>query len=104
MTASSIRATLARFCLFALRSPQKPTRVSCIQTHLELPDCKIRYLCLGAFRQSFRLRMTEKQPNQIDPKREKPDIAEKKKRLAAALRRNLAKRKSIKEAKNVDNA
>ncbi|MFY9874500.1 MAG: hypothetical protein WAL20_02460, partial [Rhodomicrobium sp.] len=59
---------------------------------------------LGAFRQSFRLRMTEKPPNQIDPKREKPDIAEKKKRLAAALRRNLAKRKSIKEAKNVDNA
>ena len=48
--------------------------------------------------------MTEKQPNQIDPKGEKPDIAEKKKRLAAALRRNLTKRKDIKEAKNVDNA
>ena len=48
--------------------------------------------------------MTEKQPNPIDPNREKPDITEKKKRLAAALRRNLAKRKSIKEAKNVDNA
>ena len=30
-------------------------------------------------------------------------MEEKKKRLAAALRRNLAKRKSIKEAKNVDN-
>jgi len=48
--------------------------------------------------------MTEKQPNRIDPKREKPGIAEKKKRLAAALRRNLTKRKGIKEAKNVDNA
>lgn len=48
--------------------------------------------------------MTEKQPNQIDPKREKPDVAEKKKRLAAALRRNLTKRKGIKKAKNVDNA
>ena len=47
--------------------------------------------------------MTEKPPNQIDPKREKPGIEEKKKRLAVALRRNLAKRKSIKEAKNVDN-
>jgi len=31
-----------------------------------------------------------------------PDAAEKKKRLAAALRRNLAKRKDIKEAKSVD--
>jgi hypothetical protein len=48
--------------------------------------------------------MTEKPPNQIDPKRKKPGIDEKKKRLAAALRRNLAKRKSVKEAKNVDNA
>jgi len=48
--------------------------------------------------------MTEKQSNQIDAKREKPDIAEKKKRLAAALRRNLTKRKGIKEAKNVDKA
>jgi len=48
--------------------------------------------------------MTEKQPNPIDPNGEKPDITEKKKRLAAALRRNLTKRKRIKEAKNVDNA
>ncbi len=31
------------------------------------------------------------------------DSADKKKRLAAALRRNLAKRKDTKEAKNVDN-
>jgi len=48
--------------------------------------------------------MTEKPPNRIDPKREKPGIEEKKKRLAAALRRNLTKRKGMKEAKNVDNA
>ncbi len=48
--------------------------------------------------------MTEKQPNRGDPKGEKPDAADKKKRLAAALRRNLTKRKDIKEAKNVDNA
>jgi hypothetical protein len=47
--------------------------------------------------------MTEKQPNRVDPKSEKPDVAEKKKRLAAALRRNLTKRKDIKEAKGVDN-
>ena len=32
----------------------------------------------------------------------KPDGADKKKRLAAALRRNLAKRKDTKEAKGVD--
>jgi hypothetical protein len=47
--------------------------------------------------------MTEKQPNRLGPKGEKPDAADKKKRLAAALRRNLAKRKDLKEAKNVDN-
>ena len=33
----------------------------------------------------------------------KSDAAEKKKRLADALRRNLAKRKDVKSAKNVDN-
>jgi hypothetical protein len=59
---------------------------------------------LRSVQAKFRLRMTEKQPNQIGPKREKPGIAEKKKQLAAALRRNLTKRKGIKEAKNVDNA
>ena len=48
-------------------------------------------------------RMTEKQPGGADPKVEKPGKAEKKKRLAAALRRNLTKRKGAKEAKNVDN-
>ncbi len=53
-------------------------------------------------KQSFRLRMTEKQPNRVDPKGEKPDAAEKEKRLAAALRRNLTRRKDIKEAKGVD--
>jgi hypothetical protein len=46
--------------------------------------------------------MTEKQPGRGDSKGEKPEAAEKKKRLAAALRRNLNKRKDIKEAKNVD--
>lgn len=38
-----------------------------------------------------------------DRKGAKPDAAEKKKRLADALRRNLAKRKDAKSAKNVDN-
>jgi hypothetical protein len=47
--------------------------------------------------------MTENQPNRDDRKGEKPEAAEKKKRLAAALRRNLTKRKDTKEAKNVDN-
>jgi hypothetical protein len=47
--------------------------------------------------------MTEKQPNRVDPKDEKPEATEKKKRLATALRRNLTKRKDTKEAKNVDN-
>ena len=47
--------------------------------------------------------MTEKQPNRVDRKGEKPHPADKKKRLAAALRRNLTKRKDIKEAKSVDN-
>jgi hypothetical protein len=46
--------------------------------------------------------MTEKQPNRLDQKGENPN-ADKKKRLAAALRRNLTKRKDIKEPKNVDN-
>jgi hypothetical protein len=47
--------------------------------------------------------MTGKQPDQGNRTGEKPDAADKKKRLAAALRRNLTKRKDIKEAKNVDN-
>jgi hypothetical protein len=65
-----------------------------------LPDCEFEPI---AWEQSFRLRMTEKQPDGAGPKGEKPEPAEKKKRLAAALRRNLTKRKDIKEAKNVDN-
>ena len=47
--------------------------------------------------------MTEKQSDRGNRKGEKPDAADKKMRLAAALRRNLTKRKDIKEAKNVDN-
>jgi len=43
MTASSIRATPARFCLLALLSLQKPARVSYIQTHLEL----VRFVILA---------------------------------------------------------
>jgi len=46
--------------------------------------------------------MTEKQPDS-DSKGEKPGATDKKTRLAAALRRNLTKRKGTKEAKNVDN-
>jgi hypothetical protein len=46
--------------------------------------------------------MTEKQPNRVDLKGEKPAGTDKKSRLAAALRRNLTKRKDVKEAKNVD--
>ena len=47
--------------------------------------------------------MTEKQPDGGDTKGEKPRTTDKKKRLAAALRRNLAKRKDTKGAKIVDN-
>jgi hypothetical protein len=46
--------------------------------------------------------MTEKQPDAGDTKGEKPRTTEKK-RLAAALRRNLAKRKDTKAANIVDN-
>jgi hypothetical protein len=58
----------------------------------------------GSLQGDFWLRMTENQSGRTDRKGEKPDAADKKKRLAAALRRNLTKRKDIKEAKNVDNA
>ena len=75
--------------------------MSYIRTHSELRDCEFDTLRSGAFKQSFRLQMTEKQPDGVGPKGEKPE-AEKKKRLAAALRRNLTKRKDTKEAKNVD--
>ena len=102
MTVSSTRATPAKFCRFALLLLRKATRVSCIRTHSELLDCKFDTLRLGAFKQSFPLRMTEKQPDRADSKGEKPAAADKKSRLAAALRRNLTKRKDIKEAKNVD--
>ena len=48
--------------------------------------------------------MTDEQTGQPQrPKSETSGAVEKKKRLAAALRRNLAKRKGTKEAKNVDN-
>ncbi len=47
--------------------------------------------------------MTEKQPSPSDVKGKKQGAADKQSRLAAALRRNLAKRKDAKEAKNVDN-
>ncbi len=46
--------------------------------------------------------MTEKQAK-VDGKGEKPGAAEKKQRLATALRRNLTKRKDTKAAKSVDN-
>jgi hypothetical protein len=45
----------------------------------------------------------EKAAQAHDPKSEKPSGADKKERLAAALRRNLAKRKDTKAAKTVDN-
>ena len=48
--------------------------------------------------------MTEERAAQDQSRKvEKPDGAGKKQRLAAALRRNLAKRKDTKEAKSVDN-
>ena len=48
--------------------------------------------------------MSEKQEAQdCNRKVEKPGAADKKKRLAAALRGNLAKRKDTKEPKSVDN-
>ncbi len=56
----------------------------------------------GAFKPNSQMRMTEKQRDR-DSKGEKPGAADKKTRLAAALRRNLTKRKGTKEAKNVDN-
>ena len=103
MTVSSTRATPAKSCRFALLLPRKATSVPYIRTLSGSRDCRFDTLRSGAFKQSFRLRMTEKQPNPFDPKGEKPGVAEKKKRLAAALRRNLTKRKDIKEAKGVDN-
>ncbi len=48
--------------------------------------------------------MSEKRAAQDQSRKvEKPGGADKKKRLADALRRNLAKRKDTKEAKSVDN-
>lgn len=48
--------------------------------------------------------MTEEKAAQAhDRKSEKPGGSGRKERLAAALRRNLAKRKDTKPAKNVDN-
>ncbi len=48
--------------------------------------------------------MTDEKATQVDDrKREKPGDDGRKERLAAALRRNLAKRKDTKPAKNVDN-
>ena len=44
----------------------------------------------------------EREAQNRSRKAEKRDGADKKQRLAAALRRNLAKRKDTKEAKNVD--
>ena len=49
-------------------------------------------------------RMTQEKAAQAhDAKSEKPGGTGRKERLAAALRRNLAKRKDTKAAKNVDN-
>jgi len=48
--------------------------------------------------------MTERQRDKAGKGDKAGAAADKKRRLAAALRRNLAKRKDTKEAKNVDNA
>ena len=56
--------------------------------------------CENAIQTQLAIRMTQET---TDRKGAKSDAAEKKKRLADALRRNLAKRKDAKNAKNVDN-
>ncbi len=93
------------------RPPRQP------QNSVALPFYRCRWRCARSAPHLIRGRetvnerlpsrgfeMTEKRTEQDQSlKAGKPGGADKKKRLAAALRRNLAKRKDTKEAKSVDN-